>query len=231
MDKSNLKMVGIRIAHSEYNNELIKFMGKTTIDEIIDVLSQENFNEFDWISSLPSMLEKNGINFAMCDVNTIDTDIENPLIRLREEEEEYARNIEELYDIYVDIVQYQAKDTDVDINTQYVYVFSDEWKKSKCIIHTSGVQVDEVFWDETYISSLRIPKNSHPKFKMEAKISSQDERKCVPFYDRYIILKHINEIDNCDDLRDVAEEETKERIKRQMEAKFKKDNQQQQMPL
>ena len=64
MDKSNLKMVGIRIAHSDYINEILKFMGKVTTEQLIDALSQEDFNEFDWVHNLPTMLEQNGINFA-----------------------------------------------------------------------------------------------------------------------------------------------------------------------
>lgn len=223
MDKDKYKMVGIRVYSTDLPDGgfLIKFMGEIDTDTLISIIADENFNEFEWAAKLKDMLIGNNIPYIMCEVDKFD-EMVMPKLNSRKEEERDTNLVRDKFDIYIELFNGKEKEREEEYTSQYVYIYSDEWNQAKSVMHIAGIEkgTDENsdrFWDETYVLSLKYPsdstQNTIPKYRLDSKIASQDEKRCVPYYDRYIILKYIDEIDNCDDLRDYVESETEKRAK------------------
>lgn len=223
MDRKKYRMVGIRIYNQGIVACMFKFYGDITTQDLIETLSDDGFNEYVWQRDIENELDRLGIAYMLAKTDSVDGGYTYQYTEKRQDAVNRTFDVASHFDIYIDIENY-SDDRDVNPSKmmQYVYVYSAEWDEAKAVYHVAGRDAGtDMFWDESRVSVIKgINSRTQPVFWSECREAVQDEKRCVPFYDTQVILAHISDIGNCDDLRDYAEDETREksvRMGREME--------------
>ena len=210
-------VTGIRIVHTGYVRNIIEFSGNAGTGKVIEMLADPCFNEFVLFADPESVLDESGIDAVLCPAASC-ISVAPAAEAGKEADESYFNAVAERYGCYVEIVVENITDGDIEKSTQSVYVYDGEHGVARHVMHSAECGRNGVFWDEAVVTVISKGQGeSVPSYRTEHRVSEQDEARCVPYYDVYIILDNIMEIENCDDLRDYAEGETIERIREEQD--------------